>query len=126
MGLDEAAPKNVRLRVYRLASLAVLFNADRSKKLYILRMADTMMPAPHTENAGGGSESSVLAVSITDIKCACRSADAHNCRVLRYHGHTGVSEFTVNNEGSPCECACHEIEYHDDWDAPIVHRGTEA
>lgn len=50
------------------------------------------------------------------MKCACHSADAHNCWALRYHGHTGVSELTVANEGGPCECACHEDdrEYEDD------------
>jgi hypothetical protein len=48
-------------------------------------------------------------------KCACYSADAHNCWALRYHGHTGVSELTVNAEGGPCECFCHEVE--DDADA---------
>lgn len=44
------------------------------------------------------------------MKCGCWSKDAHNCWARRYHGHTGVSELTVHNEGGPCECACHEIE----------------
>ena len=49
------------------------------------------------------------------MKCACHSSDAHNCWALRYHGHTGVSELTVANEGGPCECACHE-EAEDDYE----------
>lgn len=52
---------------------------------------------------------------MSEIKCACWSKDAHNCWALRYHGHTGVSELTIHNEGGPCECACHEVdEYEDD------------
>jgi hypothetical protein len=52
------------------------------------------------------------------MKCACPSNDAHNCWALRYHGHTGVSELTVNNEGGPCECACHGDGVYecDDWE----------
>jgi len=48
--------------------------------------------------------------------CACLSHDAHNCWALRYHGHTGVSELTVHNEGGPCECECHEIEEDEDFE----------
>ncbi len=33
---------------------------------------------------------------------------------VRHHGDTGVSELTVNHEGGPCECACHE-DANDDW-----------
>jgi hypothetical protein len=47
-------------------------------------------------------------------KCACKSGDAHNCWALRYHGHTGVSELTINDEGGPCECVCHEVEQDDE------------
>lgn len=54
-------------------------------------------------------------------QCACHSADAHKCWALRYHGHTGVSELTVNNEGGPCECACHvdDIDDDDGW-SPVA------
>jgi hypothetical protein len=47
------------------------------------------------------------------IECGRLSHDAHNCWALRYHGHAGVSELTVNREGGPCECECHEVEEDD-------------
>lgn len=58
--------------------------------------------------------------SMTTI-CACRSADAHNCWSLRYHGHTGVSELTVHNEGGPCECSCHDEDSHSPHECSDTH-----
>lgn len=54
------------------------------------------------------------------MKCACHSADAHNCWALRYHGHTGVSELTVQREGGPCECACHETDLDEEEEYEIA------
>ena len=53
--------------------------------------------------------------------CACPSKDAHNCWALRYHGHTGVSELTVNNEGGPCECSCHETDLEEEESVTLEH-----
>ena len=62
-------------------------------------------------------------------QCACVSDDAHHCWALRYHGHTGVSELTIHNEGGPCECDCHVDDPYeeDEWQALTpADRGGEA
>jgi hypothetical protein len=61
---------------------------------------------------------------MADRFCACQSEDAHRCWSLRYHGHTGVSELTVNREGGPCECSCHEDQDETDFYADdLCHKG---
>lgn len=42
------------------------------------------------------------------MKCICKSEDRYDCWALRYHHHTAVPAMTIDEEGGPCECSCHD------------------
>ena len=47
-------------------------------------------------------------MSDTNGHCgACKSHDPYDCWALRYFGHIEVSGMTVDEDGGPCDCACH-------------------
>lgn len=45
-------------------------------------------------------------------RCACKSHDRYDCWALRYFHRTDVSGMTIDEDGGPCECLC-----HDEWEA---------
>ena len=49
--------------------------------------------------------------------CACKSHDSYTCWSLRYHPRTFLTNQEIDQDGGPCECACHEPE-HDSEDHP--------
>jgi hypothetical protein len=48
-------------------------------------------------------------------KCACVSDDAYRCWSLRYHGHSAQAPQSIERDGGPCQCLCHDVYDDDDW-----------